>query len=446
MNCHFKHLSTSVTEKDKCCNKGKVVVLPPEESGVSKLLPLSPTFLRIISDTDHFSNASSLYNNPMSLAATGVDNGKGGGWENDMAFPHASKICGRTYHFLPPATTSTTDPSCGLSYFAFDTRAAMFNRFNEVSGNVRSAVENDILQDIYNELRRDNIFCQELEHIGQQQVDEFTVQAINTRITAFEVGAITSDTATGNRKLVINLNSPHVNRSPSTNIDVTDPWMEPLVYPLFFTRGEDGWGEKYKKCIDFMPYLASRILLPEYNEDGSPFLLPSKLNQNVLLHVNRFQVCSRLRQMYIIDMVSRAIDYRLSWHSNNQGTIFGGASETRYNAQNHVVELVPEDETKTFLSSSLTGSRRHLRKKANESLTLASEKGLPSVFITMTTNTEWPEIQSQLLPGQTAYDREDIVCMAFKHRLDHLLQSLKDGKYFPNKVVYVLRVIEYQHR
>ena len=52
-----------------------------------------------------------------------------------------------------------------------------------------------------------------------------------------------------------------------------------------------------------------------------------------------------------------------------------------------------------------------------------------------------------LLPGQTAFDRDDVMCMAFKARLDNVLKNIRAGKYFgPHQVVYLIRVIEYQHR
>ena len=52
-----------------------------------------------------------------------------------------------------------------------------------------------------------------------------------------------------------------------------------------------------------------------------------------------------------------------------------------------------------------------------------------------------------LLPGQTAFDRPDIVTRVFHQRLEAFLSNLRAGKYFgAHKVVYIIRVIEYQHR
>jgi len=60
-------------------------------------------------------------------------------------------------------------------------------------------------------------------------------------------------------------------------------------------------------------------------------------------------------------------------------------------------------DTKTFLSQSFHGSRRHLRMLATNALTIVSEMGRPTIFLTLTCNIHWADIEDQLLDGQTAY-------------------------------------------
>jgi len=72
---------------------------------------------------------------------------------------------------------------------------------------------------------------------------------------------------------------------------------------------------------------------------------------------------------------------------------------------------------------------------------------LPRKNATLTCNPKWPEIQECLLEGQTAFDREDIVCQVFKNKLDKILDKIRNQEYFgPNHVSYIMRVIEYQYR
>ena len=170
----------------------------------------------------------------------------------------------------------------------------------------------------------------------------------------------------------------------------------------------------------------------------------------MVLNVNRFQLMSRLGQIYLCDSVSRAIDYRLRFYKFNQKNIFGIDQENIDDNEDND----DKQGQKTFLSQSMHGSRRHLRALAKNALALVSEYGRPSVFITLTCNPNWPEIIEQLLPGQTAFDRGDIVCQVFHRKLEALLANIRSGKYFPIKdgsipyhmVHYEVRVIEYQRR
>jgi hypothetical protein len=126
--------------------------------------------------------------------------------------------------------------------------------------------------------------------------------------------------------------------------------------------------------------------------------------------VNRFQMLSRLGQTYMVDMVSRAIDYRLKWHTQNQSNIFCGQPRMTLNRELHICEPDDDNTNATFLPSTFHGSPRHLKELANNALSIVSELGSADLFITLTCNPNWPEIKSMLLPGQTAFDRPDIVC------------------------------------
>lgn len=82
------------------------------------------------------------------------------------------------------------------------------------------------------------------------------------------------------------------------------------------------------------------------------------------------------------------------------------------------------------LSASVQGSRRHLSYLARNALTIVSEYGKPTFFITITCNAHWPEIQERLLEGQTAFDVPAVVCMVCHQRLKAFLHNLRHGKYF----------------
>ena len=448
--CGYIHLNKSVNERKKCCMQGAVDWVA---TCFPKLYCVTPVISKILqNNTDKFSKSSTTYNNVLAFAATGVDNERGGGWEKDMLGPHAVKLNGRTYHFLMGATNST-DPSCGLSYFVFDTRSALaahgdkFNRGSEID-----LIDNNLLLNIYNDLCEYNPIARECKQIGNltENINDNTtprlISNLKNVVSYFEIAHITSETANQNRVLRMHLKDSN----NTTTIPITHEYMEPLCYPIFFTKGEPGWGENTRARIPFLSYLSHRLLSPEYNDDGTPFTCQSLSDPNRRIHCNRFQAAARLGQVYLVDMVSRAIDYRLRWNAVNQKTIFG-ISENNELSTNHIGELEDEEElndhNKSFLSSKFHGSRRHLKKLATNALTVVSEMGVPDLFITLTCNPYWEEITSRLFVGQTAFDRQDVVCQVFKQKLDIILKNIKNGKYFQTiEVNYMMRVIEYQHR
>ena len=70
--------------------------------------------------------------------------------------------------------------------------------------------------------------------------------------------------------------------------------------------------------------------------------------------------------------------------------------------------------------------QRHMSNLAKNALVLVSEFGCPHVFLTLTCNPEWPEILSQLLMGQTAFDRPDVTVAVFKSRLDKFKTNIRN--------------------
>ena len=49
-------------------------------------------------------------------------------------------------------------------------------------------------------------------------------------------------------------------------------------------------------------------------------------------------------------------------------------------------------------------SERTGKSDTEDALAIVNRKGRPHLFITVTMNANWPEITSNLIPGQTAYD------------------------------------------
>ncbi len=115
--------------------------------------------------------------------------------------------------------------------------------------------------------------------------------------------------------------------------------------------------------------------------------------------------------------------------------------------ERHAAGYIDEPKNESYLPSSVHGSPRHMAALAKNALNLVSEFGCLHVFLTLTCNPKWPEIMSQLLDGQTAFDRPEVTAAVFKSRLDQMKMNIRNGKYFDDRELnYTFHVIQYQYR
>jgi hypothetical protein len=78
-----------------------------------------------------------------------------------------------------------------------------------------------------------------------------------------------------------------------------------------------------------------------------------------------------------------------------------------------------------ILPASFTDSPRYVYQKYQDCIGICREFGCPDLFITFTSNANWPEILSALPPGLTPSDRPEIVNRVFKMKLNILMDDIK---------------------
>ncbi|XP_074327400.1 uncharacterized protein LOC141665319 [Apium graveolens] len=98
-----------------------------------------------------------------------------------------------------------------------------------------------------------------------------------------------------------------------------------------------------------------------------------------------------------------------------------------------------------ILPASFTGSKRYMTQYFKDSLAICQTLGHPSLFLTMTTNTKWPEIQRMLkhMSGVDVADAPDVVARVFKMKVDQLMDMIKKKNCF-GRCIGVMHVIEFQ--
>lgn len=152
----------------------------------------------------------------------------------------------------------------------------------------------------------------------------------------------------------------------------------------------------------------------------------------------------RLTQEYVVDAYAKQENDRLSYIANNQ-------QQLRSDLYQGVADAVAAGDsgrttgTRVVLPSSFTGSPRYMHQMYQDAMALVRVHGKPDLFITFTCNPNWEEIQSALLPGQTADDRPDIVARVFRQKMKALLDDLMQHGVLGRPVAHCWTV-EFQKR
>ena len=100
---------------------------------------------------------------------------------------------------------------------------------------------------------------------------------------------------------------------------------------------------------------------------------------------------------------------------------------------------------KKILPDSFIGGSRHMHRLCQDRVAIIHHCGKPDLFITMTCNPKWPEITENLLPGQQAQDRPDLVSRVFKLKFDKLRHELEKKQLFGGVKAWI-HTIEFQKR
>ncbi|XP_058810633.1 uncharacterized protein LOC131675610 [Phymastichus coffea] len=161
---------------------------------------------------------------------------------------------------------------------------------------------------------------------------------------------------------------------------------------------------------------------------------------------NPFIRGGRLFQQWIIDSYVKVEKDRIQYCKDHQKELradtYKGLSDFM---QNTAVQVGGQVGKTVVLPSTFIGSPRYMQKCYQDAMAIVNEKGKPDVFVTMTFNPNWPEIKQNLLPGQQALDRPDIVAREFHLKKDRLLDLITKKNFFGQIAAYIY-VIEFQKR
>jgi len=446
IHCNAKHFEAEkVSNKGNsfhdCCNHGAVYL---------EILPQPPQFLQSLFDGSHeksnnFFKYIRSYNSSFSFASF---NANLLNFQNRRPGPYCFKIQGQIYYQINTAlyAAQNENPTYG-QLFIIDANEAINYRLTE-----NSEFDLEIVQNLERIIREFNVFAQSYQMMGEELENQrrleiesgellpelqllftlrpgmdrrrYNAQRIN------EVAAVFRTTADGE------IPESYVtirNRSTKTlqNVSTMDPNVEPWIYPLFYPYGTQGWHCNLTKLNS-----NKRITRGQY----------IKYRMAIRHEFNIFILGRRLFQQWLVDSYVKIEKDRINYCRNHQKEL---RTETYQGLRDYIQTMANNLNGRigkmVILPSTFVGSPRNMLQNYQDAMAIVSKFGKPDLFITMTCNPKWREIEENLLQGQQASDRPDICARVFNIKKDYLIDLIVKQNFFGEVAAFVY-VIEFQKR
>ena len=218
-------------------------------------------------------------------------------------------------------------------------------------------------------------------------------------VTCSEISILMPDEISGNeeRSIICSMRARDHDRFPLRVFPDYHRSYDPLQYPLMFPDGTDGWYLEMK----------SNNLRYTNNITNAEYIRYHVMSRSE--PINHLHLMGKLYQQFIVDQFAKIEMQKLRFIRGNQTHIRADLyisvldSINRRSVQN-------SEQTAIILPASFTMGDRFMSEYYKDAMALVREYGKPTFFVTVTCNTKWPEITEQLKPGQSVFDRSDIVC------------------------------------
>lgn len=442
-NCKAKHFAQErVANKlsfNDCCSHGEVSI---------ETLPNPPTFLKKLlngthEESKHFFDRIRCCNNSFSFASF---NANLVNFNNRRSGPYCFKIHGQIYYQINTSLYPNADenPSYGQLFIVDQNEAIQFRCEQS------SELKLEIMEALDTFFRENNVFAQSYQMMNEELKNQqrslnsdiepetsllFTLKPgldrnrYNFQRTN-EVAAVFSTTADGEiPESYITIRN--INTKTLQFVSTMDPNVEPWIYPLFYPYGTRGWHSeipcvKRNRRVTRAAYIKFRMAI---RDDFNIFLLGR-----------------RLFQQWIVDSYVKVEKDRIQYCKNNQTRL---RAESYQGLIDHLQKRADTMSSQVgkivILPSTFTGSPRNMLQLYQDAMAIVRKYGKPDLFITMTCNPKWREIQENLLAGQCPSDRPDIVARVFNIKKDYLVDLIVKKNFFGVPAAYVY-VIEFQKR
>jgi hypothetical protein len=187
-----------------------------------------------------------------------------------------------------------------------------------------------------------------------------------------------------------------------------------MQYPLLFPYGEDGFHESimYQETKSSTSIRRQKVTMAKYyayrlHDRPGEFNTPLRYGIGThAYHVDAYCCVERERidhyRTKSFQQKYRSTTYNSISSYVSNGITFGSSAGLR-----------------TILSASFTDSPRYIYQKYQDCIGISRKFGCPYLFITFTSNANWPKILAALPPRLTPSDRPEIVNRVFKNEAEH---------------------------
>nr|XP_017246302.1 PREDICTED: uncharacterized protein LOC108217905 [Daucus carota subsp. sativus] len=450
MMWHEERVNKNVTKGQPlfsiCCRKGEVKLPDP--------LP-TPSYLdnlyKDLTRGPDFQRSIRIYNAMFAFTSAGgnvdhsINRGRG---------PYIYRLNGQNHHVFGSLIPDDGDTPKFCQLYIYDTTNEVNNRLRWVNVSDQQPVDAEIVEglirmlDNTNELAKkfrsardrweNNDICDlkvELKVCRAENGRENHISASN-EVAGIMVGS--SSNTTPDRDIIIEPKFGKLQR-----VSYIHPKLMALQYPLLFPNGEDGYHDK----IPFQSADLSNLKERDYISMKDYYAYRFHVRQNQSL---TDRLGGRLFQQYVVDAFSSIEQTRLWWFRKNQTIL-------RNELYSHICDSVRKGDLASsnvgkgvILPSGFVGSKRYMQQNFQDALAVCRHVGHPDIFLTMTTNPLWDEIQKmmQFLPGCKSENSPDIISRVFRLKLDQLTTDIKKKAYFGVcvGVSTVMYVVEFQKR
>lgn len=455
--CGAKHFIFEVTNRDRdaftlCCHKGKVFLSPfPENQFFKELYDgLSSNIPQIKSRSKNYFENIRNYNSAFAMVSSEASVA-----DTILQGVYHFKIHNVFYHRNGPLTAAYgRDPFYAQLYF-YDVDTANAFRMRQQSN---ESCRRDLMNAISRELHRINPFIQSFltmkEHCERVENAEHEMSMLITTNSRTDVRRFNDATATDVAVIFKSVDGePPYERNMITfsktnavvkKVSVLDPALDPMAYPLLFPSGETGWhvniahnvGRNSNARNSASAQPRDKVTMLQY----ACYRLALRDDTFSLLHHSK-----KLFLQWIVDMYVRIEGSRLHYLRNNQANL---RSELYCNLTDHFAANANTNVPlgrRVILPTSFVGSPRNMHQNYLDAMSIVSQFGKPSLFITMTCNPNWPEIVELLENAETANFRPELIVRVFKGKLKELIHAIVTKEIF-GKVVAIFYTIEFQKR